>query len=381
MADKITRGPLRWLRGDMHNHCEDHALVAEHLAGAGDTLDFIALTNHAQKSVFFEQHRMIEQARRILPGFPIFFGLEWNAPMGGHAGLVFPVGAREAENAYAFAAAHDRLRATTSSSVEAALTHLNALSAVERPVLFFNHPAAGQWSTESINRYLAADGALGSVEAAGLVVGIEALHGHQAHAKVAAMDPCAYPGGAIGGLVDQVYACQRPFSLLLNSDFHVHKQLQQPDYPLGVFNHIRVGVEAGHPPTPEAIFAGLRRGRTCASQGHWLDLSDFSVDDHFIGDTWTGGPGVLRVVFEATEAIEKVELIGQWQPNVAPAVLECLASRPAGRCEWTLEIPADAQGFVRLRIIAESRSRPAPGPPAPKHFLTSAILLDASRDR
>ena len=317
---------------------------------------------------------MIEQARRILPGFPIFFGLEWNAPMGGHAGLVFPIGEREAENAYAFAAAHDRLGAADSVGVEAALEHLTALPKEERPILFFNHPAAGQWSTESINRYLAAD-------PGGLVVGIEALHGHQAHARVAAMDPCAYPGGAVGGLVDQVYACQRPFSLLLNSDFHVHKQLQQPDYPLGVFNHVRVGVEAGHPPTPEAIFASLRRGRTCASQGHWLDLGDFSVDDHFIGDTWTGGPGVLRVVFEATEAVERAELIGQWQPNVAPAVLEFLGPRPAGRSEWTVEIPPDAQGFLRLRIIAESRDRPAPGPPAPKHFLTSAILLDASRDR
>ena len=109
MTDKTTRGPLRWLRGDMHNHCEDHALVAEYLAGASDTLDFIALTNHAQKPVFFEQHRMIEQARRILPEFPVFFGLEWNAPGRGHAGLVFPIGEREAGNAYAFAAAYDRL--------------------------------------------------------------------------------------------------------------------------------------------------------------------------------------------------------------------------------------------------------------------------------
>ena len=373
MADKITRGPLRWLRGDIHNHCEDQALVAEYLTGVGDSLDFIALTNHAQKPVFFEQHRMIEQARRILPGFPIFFGLEWNAPMGGHAGLVFPIGGHEAENAYAFAATHDRLGAADPVSVEAALEHLTALPAAEHPILFFNHPAAGQWSAEKINRYLAAD-------PAGLVVGIEALHGHQAHARVAAMDPCAYPGGAVGGLVDQVYACQRPFSLLLNSDFHVHKQLQQPDYPLGVFNHVRVGVEAGHPPTPEAIFAGLRRGRTCASQGHWLDLVDFSVDNHFIGDTWTGGPGVLRVAFEATEAVERAELIGLWQPKAAPAVLECLGPRPPGSSEWTLEIPPDAQGFVRLRIIAESRERPAPGPPAPKHFLTSAILLDAGCD-
>ena len=379
MTNTATRGPLRWLRGDMHNHCEDHALVAEYLAGAGDTLDFIALTNHAQKPVFFEQHRMIEQARRILPGFPIFFGLEWNAPMGSHAGLVFPTGEREAENAYAFAAAHDRLKAAAPVGVEAALEHLSALPVAERPVLFFNHPAAGQWSAENISRYLAADVALRRGEAAGLVVGIEALHGHQAHAKVAAMDPRVYPGGAVGGLVDQVYACQRPFSLLLNSDFHVHKQLQQPDYPLGVFNHVRVGVEERHQSTPEAIFAGLRRGRTCASQGHWLDLGEFSVDNRVIGDTWTGGPGVLRVAFEATEAVEKTELIGQWQPNAAPAVLECLGPRPPGSSEWTLEIPPDAQGFVRLRIIAESRARPAPGPPAPKHFLTSAILLYAGR--
>jgi len=356
----------------MHNHCEDHALVAEYLAGADDSLDFIALTNHAQKPVFFEQHRMIEQARRILPEIPIFFGLEWNAPRGGHAGLVFPLGEREAENAYAFAAAHDRLGAADSVGVEAALEHLTALPAAEHPILFFNHPAAGQWSAESINRYLAAD-------PAGLVVGIEALHGHQAHARVVAMDPCAYPGGAVGGLVDQVYACQRPFSLLLNSDFHVHKQLQQPDYPLGVFNHVRVGVEEGDQSTSEALFAGLRRGRTCASQGHWLDLVDFSVDNHFIGDTWTGGAGVLRVVFEATEAVERAELIGLWQPNAAPAVLECLGPRPPGSSEWTLEIPPAAQGFVRLRIIAESHVRPAPGPPAPKHFLTSAILLDAGR--
>ena len=65
MADETTCGPLRWVRGDMHNHCEDHALVAEHLAGAGDALDFIVLTNHAQKPVFFEQHRMIEQAEAV----------------------------------------------------------------------------------------------------------------------------------------------------------------------------------------------------------------------------------------------------------------------------------------------------------------------------
>ena len=96
MADETHGSSLTWLRGDMHNHCEDHDLVAAHLEGANEQLDFVALTNHAQKPIFFEQHRMVEKARQALPGFPIFFGLEWNAPAGVHAGLVFPPGEREA---------------------------------------------------------------------------------------------------------------------------------------------------------------------------------------------------------------------------------------------------------------------------------------------
>jgi hypothetical protein len=85
---------------------------------------------------------------------------------------------------------------------------------------------------------------------------------------------------------------------------------------------------------------------------------------------------VLRVAFQATEAVENAELIGCFARGADPAVLAQLGPRPAGASEWSLEIPA-ARGFVRLRIIAKSQARPAPGPPGPKHFLTSAILLDA----
>ena len=100
MTDDATSAPLTWLRGDLHNHCEDHDLIEAHLEGAAsEKLDFIALTNHAQKPVFFEQHRMIDKARSTLPGLLVFFGLEWNAPGGIHAGLIFPPGKREAENA------------------------------------------------------------------------------------------------------------------------------------------------------------------------------------------------------------------------------------------------------------------------------------------
>jgi len=233
MIDNALGTAPTWLRGDMHNHCEDRDLVLAHLEGAGEHLDFIALTNHAQKPIFFEQHHMVERIRAALPGLPVFFGLEWNAPAGTHAGVIFPPGAPD---------------------VETALAHLADLPAAERPIIFFNHPAPGQWNPESIDRYLAAD-------PNELIVGLKALHGHQAHAKIAALDPCTYPGAAVGGLAERVYASGQPFSLLLHSDFHVHKQARQ-------------------------------------------------------------------------------------------------------------------RGFVRLRIIAQSPDRLAPGPPGPRHFLTSAILLD-----
>jgi hypothetical protein len=111
---------------------------------------------------------MIDKARSTLPELLVFFGLEWNAPGGIHAGLIFPPGEREAENAYAFARAHDRLGARNEPSIEAALEYLGSLPLAERPLLFFNHPAPGQWSAASIDRYIDAD-------PAGVVAGIEAL--------------------------------------------------------------------------------------------------------------------------------------------------------------------------------------------------------------
>ncbi|MGY8827060.1 MAG: hypothetical protein ACKVJG_24610 [Candidatus Latescibacterota bacterium] len=173
--------------------------------------------------------------------------------MGVHANLIFPPGPNEAENAYAFARAHDRLDSQREPTPEEALASLAELPAAERPLLFFNHPATGQWiSAATIARYLHAD-------SAGLIFGIEALHGHQLHAKIAALDPYAYPGSAVGGLSDQTYAQHRPFALLTNSDFHVHKMSYQPDYPLGVFNHVRIGVEPGAWSAPD-LFAALRTG-------------------------------------------------------------------------------------------------------------------------
>jgi hypothetical protein len=173
--------------------------------------------------------------------------------LGVHANLIFPPGPNEAENAYAFARAHDRLDSQREPTPEEALASLAELPAAERPLLFFNHPAPGQWiSAATIARYLHAD-------SAGLIFGIEALHGHQLHAKIAALDPYAYPGSAVGGLSDQTYAQHRPFALLTNSDFHVHKMSYQPDYPLGVFNHVRIGVEPGAWSAPD-LFAALRTG-------------------------------------------------------------------------------------------------------------------------
>ena len=99
--------PLRWIRGDLHNHCERHELVEAHFSSIADRLDFVALTNHGQKPVFFEQHEMVSQARQ-LTDIPVLFGLEWNAAEGRHANVIFPPGSCEAEHAYAFSRAQDR---------------------------------------------------------------------------------------------------------------------------------------------------------------------------------------------------------------------------------------------------------------------------------
>jgi len=369
--DKNTEeaSSLQWLRGDLHNHCEDHDLVEAHIEGAAGRLDFIALSNHAQKPIFFEQHRMIDTARRLAPGLTTFFGLEWNAPLGVHANVIFPPGPNEADNAYAFARAHDRLGSQCEPTPEEALASLAELPPAERPVLFFNHPAAGQWTNAAIARYLRAD-------SAGLIAGIEALHGHQLHAKVAALDPYAYPGSAVGHLSDQIYAQQRPFALLANSDFHVHKMSYQPDYSLGIFNHVRVGVEPGAQSAPD-LFAALRTGRTCAAQGHWLDLVDFRVDKARIGTAWRGGPGQLHLALDAHEDLGQIELIGCLNENDEAAILHSFGSQLSGRIELSYVIPAHARGFVRLRITAASCQRPAPGPDGPKLFQTSAIILGA----
>ena len=374
MADTTpSHPPLEWLRGDLHNHCEKHELVPEHLHGVAARLDFMALTNHAQKPIFFEQHRMIEQARALLPGLPIFFGLEWNTPTGQHACVIFPPGPREATHAYAFSKAHDHHVEGSDPSIDTALARLRALPPAERPILFFNHPFPGYWSAPNIDHFREAGGNQ-------VVVGIEAVHGHQAHERAAGMDPFTYPGGGLNGLADHLYLQHQPFALLAHSDFHVHKQATKYDYPPGVFNHTLVGVEPGKR-DPAAIFAALRAGRTCAAQGRWLDLIDYSIEGIFPGATWRDNrsrAGELTIALDAGEDLDDIELLGSFTGAGSPALLHSFGPRKAGRTELGFAIPPRARGYVRLRVTAASRKRPIPGPDGPKLFQTSAIFLDAS---
>ena len=367
---------LDWIRGDLHNHCELPELIEEMFADVDSRLDFAALTNHAQKDVFFSQHEMIAQARALQPDFPLFFGMEWNSPGGQHANLVFPPTGLEHERAYSFSRAFDRKVAGSDPDVERALNYLGQLPVAEQPLLFFNHPMPGYWSAAEIASFCAAD-------ATAIVCGIEAVHGHQALARAARWGHDTYPGCAVGGLADQMYAQNRVFSLLCNSDFHVHKQQRDYDYPLGVFNHTCVGVAPGDR-SPEGIFAALRAGRTCAAQGRWLDLGDFSITSKaettvaVIGDRWrgvTGEPGILSIRFVAAEAVRSAAVIGRLAANDDVAILHDFSSQPAGEIECEIAIPAGSDGFVRLRVISDNEDRPAPGPRAPKGFFTSAILL------
>lgn len=364
----MSSSALHWLRGDLHTHCEDPALAAAYLEGVAGRLDFVALTNHAQKPALKEQAEVVGRMRALRPGLLLFSGLEWNTPGGGHACLIFPPSPREHEYAQTFAQAYDRL-AGNQPAIPEALAFLTALPLAERPLLFFNHPAPGQWSAAELDRYLAAD-------QGELIAGIEGVHGHQTRDLVLALDPLNYPGAAPGGLADHLYARGRSFALLANSDFHIHKQHLRPDYAPGVFNHTRAGVAPGQRDSA-AIFAALRRGRTCAAQGHWLDLGDFCVDQARLGDTWTGpGQGRGTLVLEAGEGLEALDLIGQFSRTQPPAVLHSFGAQPAGGLDLSFPVPAHARGFVRLRAVAARRERPWPSQRALRLFLSSAILLE-----
>jgi hypothetical protein len=262
-------------------------------------------------------------------------------------------------------------------SVEASMGRLSNMSEEDRPVLFFNHPAPDDWSAAVIDRYLRAD-------RGAAVCGIEAVHGHQGLAKTLAQwDLATYPGCAPGGLADSVYERGRPFSMLAHSDFHVHKQEIEYDFPMGIFNHSLVGVPAGDH-SPRAILAGLRAGRTCASQGFWLKLEDFCVgagtggDEVGIGGTWkgTGGGADLRIRLDSEEEIRSLCLIGRLAPGDSSSVLTSFGPQRAGPLQLEFAVPPGACSHLRLRVISARVERPAPGPPGPKGFFTSAILIE-----
>ncbi|HIG15924.1 MAG TPA: hypothetical protein EYQ31_00695, partial [Candidatus Handelsmanbacteria bacterium] len=101
-------GPWSWLRGDLHTHCEDAAQIGDYVDRIDPRLDFLALTNHGQKPVFFEQHHMVAELRQRWTSGLVLSGVEWNAPGGGHACVVFSPHADEADHAYALARGFDR---------------------------------------------------------------------------------------------------------------------------------------------------------------------------------------------------------------------------------------------------------------------------------
>ncbi len=368
-----TTGALTWLRGDMHNHCEQSDLIEEHLAGGVERLDFAALSNHAQKPVFFTQHEMIARGRERYPDFPLFFGMEWNAAEGRHANILFPLSADESAHAYALSRAHDRHVEGSHPDIGEALKQLSQID--QPPILFFNHPEPGDWPTEVLDQYL------GYPAPVRIAVGLEAVHGHQALPRGVRLDHDHYPGCAVGGLADHVYEKGMPLALLAHSDFHVHKQAKEYDYPLGVFNHTRVGVP-GNSFEADDILSAIRAGRTCACQGHWLDLVDFSISASgdrppaLIGDHWSSHDSAdLMISLNASEALQSVDLIGRLSSDVATSIIKQFGPQQAGITNQTLAIPPGARGHVRLRVISQSHDRPAPGQTAPKAFFTSAILL------
>ena len=348
--------------------------MEEHFEGVDDRLDFLAMTNHAQKPIFSEQVDMVARGREMVR-IPVFFGLEWNAPEGVHANVVFPPFPEEAEVAADFIRQFDRRPDLEDDAIERAFAWLAALPQEQRPVMFFNHPFQGHWADEVIARYIAAD-PLGT-----LVVGIEAVNGHQAGTPT---DPNEFPGCMPDGSPDLVYKTGRPFALLTGSDFHVHKQVKFYDYPLGVFNRSVVGVPKGCRDAA-SIFESLRTGRTWAILGHWFNPGTMRIGEAGEGETALTGSEArtLNLSFEL-KVPAQAEIIGQLSKEEPAIVLHDFGMQATGDAELEFEIPAHAVGFVRVRVTAETDQRPPipPGFPGdgvsgPSTAHSSAILLAA----
>jgi hypothetical protein len=361
-----TARQWEWLRADLHTHCEDASQIDRYVGAIDDRLDVVALTNHAQKPVFAEQRDMLELLRQRFGGL-MLCGIEWNAPGGGHACVLFPPCAGESDHAEELARRFDRRVHGASADIEAALAFLGDLPADERPLVFFNHPAPGQWTASVIAEYGRHGGAL--------IAGLEALHGHQGYESGAHWDPESYPGSAVSGLADRVLTGGQRLALVAHSDYHVHKQDRLFDYGPGVFNHTLLAVPAGDR-SAAAVFDAFRGGRTCAAQGHWLRLHDLRVEGPAgvvgLGETCRGGRALFE--FEITETVRRVD----WIACCGDGGVGVVSSRhdlPPGRHRLEWEVPAGARGFVRVRALAASQQRPAPGPTGPKAFLSSPIYL------
>lgn len=359
----------RWLKGDLHCHCEQHELLPELTEYVRGRLDFLALTNHAHKPMFREQVLMVARVRELLPDTLVLFGLEWNGPGGRHTNVIFPPSGREAELALAFIDLHDQRLTGREPSPKAALDMLRAMPAAERPVVFANHPAPEIGLQPSDLDALLDDGE------ARVFVGIEALHGHQAWAHVAAMDALDYPASRVGGLCDHVYAQGRPFALLAHSDFHVHKQLRRPDWPPGAFNCTLAMADSALS-RADSLFAALRAGRTCAAQGSWFDLRRFDISGAGIGERCPAqSDGELVLEADCAEPLRSLDLIGRLDRSAPVHLTKSFGAQPAGPLRLVLPVPAGARGFVRLRAVTVSERRPPPGTSGPRLFLSSAILL------
>ena len=337
----------RWLRADFHNHCERHELLDEYLFGANERLDLLAMSNHGQKPIFREQPEMLTQARKHL-AIPMLFGVEWNAPLGNHACVIFPAGDEEARDAFRLMDLCDRGVVGPNANALLGLEMLAGLPTASRPIIIFNHPH-GQWSTDAIDQYLAWD------TTGHMVVGLEAINGHPAGVQT---NPDTYDGCRVGGLLDHVYQQGRPFSVCANSDFHVHKQRQYYDYPLGVFNRTLIGVVKDGDPARGA-FEALRQGRTWAVSGDWFTPIAFEVGAASMGEYWDSAASVSEITlsFNTTTPVH-AELIGVLQNGDSPCVLRDLGVVDDGDVTLTTNLPRHASGYVRARLQTVSDMRP-----------------------
>lgn len=355
MAAEVNRQhPWRssgvWLMGDTHTH---HRLIggAEMLAGADPRCDFVALTSHAHNPDAVSAHpEIILAATKAHPDLILVNGVEWNTPTYELAAVLVSGGAGAMPVVDELIDRYDRQVAGLERSDELFLKGLRFLAGQGeddlRPGVILQHVHSPD------------DFAVVRSKAAlesGSVIGVSAASRRHVMDDGTLISPWA---SEVGGVLDRLYAEGARLTMVAESDFHHHRDLDEhmvrewPGEFMRNFVYCPEKTEAG-------LFAGLRGGCSYFVIGNIIEDLVWSVssggESAIPGEELSVAPGAeveVAVTFRENVALDRLELIGNTGGHAAVVASSDGGELPraGGIVTWKADLrPSGGLSFVRLR--------------------------------